>query len=79
MTFFPKVALVILNWNGKEYLQKFIPSVISSSYPNLTIIVGDNASSDESVNYLRDNFPTIRIIQNDKNYEHENMMLDMKT
>ncbi len=68
MTFFPKVALVILNWNGKEYLQKFIPSVISSSYPNLTIIVGDNASSDESVNYLRDNFPTIRIIQNDKNY-----------
>lgn len=68
MTFFPKVALVILNWNGKEYLQKFIPSVISSSYPNLKIIVGDNASSDESVNYLRDNFPTIRIIQNDKNY-----------
>ncbi len=68
MTVFPKVALVILNWNGKKYLQKFIPSIVSSSYPNLEIIVGDNASNDESLSYLEDNFPAIRVIQNDKNY-----------
>ncbi|MFN8406642.1 MAG: glycosyltransferase family 2 protein [Sphingobacteriaceae bacterium] len=68
MILFPKVALVILNWNGKKYLQQFLPSVIASSYPNLEIVVGDNASTDDSVVFVKKNFPTIRIIQNDKNY-----------
>lgn len=64
----PKVAVVILNWNGKAHLERFLPSVYNSSYPNLELIVGDNASTDSSISFLRENFPLIRIISNSKNY-----------
>lgn len=64
---FPKVAVVILNWNGKKYLEKFLPSVCASTYPNLEIIVGDNASTDESVIYVQENYPSIRIISTFRN------------
>ena len=55
MSYIPKVAVVILNWNGKKYLQRFLPSVLSSVWPNLEIIVGDNASTDGSVEFLKRN------------------------
>lgn len=64
----PKVAVVILNWNGKAYLEQFLPSVLASSYPNLEIVVGDNASTDDSVAFVKSSNPTIRIIENDQNY-----------
>jgi GT2 family glycosyltransferase len=64
----PKVAVVILNWNGIKYLQQFLPSVLSSTWSNLDVIVGDNASTDGSVEFLMQNFPSVRIIQNDQNY-----------
>lgn len=64
----PSVAVVILNWNGKELLNSFLPSVIKSSYSNLQLIVGDNASTDGSVEFVRDHYPQIRIIENDRNY-----------
>ncbi|RZK42340.1 MAG: glycosyltransferase family 2 protein [Pedobacter sp.] len=62
------VAVVILNWNGKKLLEKFLPSVVESVYSNLQIIVGDNASTDGSVEYMKENYPSIRIIQNEINY-----------
>ncbi|RKR83928.1 hypothetical protein BDD43_4143 [Mucilaginibacter gracilis] len=65
---FPKVAVVILNWNGKHYLRDFLPSVLASTYPNLEIIVGDNASSDGSVEFLKEEYPTVTILTNDQNY-----------
>jgi len=68
MTSTPKVAIVILNWNGLKYLREFLPSVMASTWPNLDIIVGDNGSTDDSVDFLKQNFPTVQIIQNDKNY-----------
>lgn len=68
MTQIPKVAIVILNWNGMKHLSLFLPSVMTSTYPNLEIILGDNASSDQSVEFIRTNYPEIRIIQNDQNY-----------
>ena len=68
MTYTPKVAVVILNWNGAKYLKQFLPSVLSSTYPNLDIVMGDNASSDDSAAFMRANYPSVRIIQNDKNY-----------
>jgi len=68
MTQIPKVAVVILNWNGINHLQQFLPSVLSSVWPNLEIIVGDNASTDGSVEFIRHKFPSIKIIQNDRNY-----------
>ncbi|WP_293311517.1 glycosyltransferase family 2 protein [Pedobacter sp. UBA5917] len=64
----PSVAVVILNWNGKAYLNQFLPGILSSEYDNLQIIVGDNASTDDSVSFLQENFPTVKIIQNDQNY-----------
>jgi len=64
----PKVAVVILNWNGLKYLSQFLNGVVQSTYPNLEIVVGDNASSDGSVNFLKSQFPTVTIIQNDANY-----------
>jgi len=64
----PKVALVILNWNGVKHLRQFLPSVMSSVYPNLDIILGDNASTDGSVDFIKQEYPSIKIIQNDQNY-----------
>ena len=64
----PKVAVVILNWNGVKYLRDFLPYVLASTWPNLDIVVGDNASSDDSVAFLRANYPSVRIIENDDNY-----------
>lgn len=63
----PSVAVVILNWNGKHYLQKFLPSVMESDYSNLEIIVADNASTDDSINFLQEHYPQIKIIQNASN------------
>ncbi len=68
MIHFPKVAVVILNWNGQKHLEKFLPSVVASTYPNLELILGDNASTDHSVQYLRENYPNVKTIQNDRNY-----------
>ncbi|MBS1532224.1 MAG: glycosyltransferase family 2 protein [Bacteroidetes bacterium] len=68
MTDIPKVAVVILNWNGKKHLGEFLPSVLASTWPNLDIVVGDNGSTDGSVEFLRQNFPSVKIIQNDQNY-----------
>lgn len=65
--FFPSVAVVILNWNGKPFLEKFLPSVCASDYPNLTIFVADNGSSDDSLSFLKGTFPQINILQNAEN------------
>ncbi len=58
-----KTAIVILNWNGKKLLEQFLPSVIEHS-KEATIYVADNASTDDSINFLKINFPTVLIIQN---------------
>lgn len=61
-----KVAVVILNWNGQKYLEKFLPSVIQNS-GNSKIVVADNASTDNSVEFVKNNYPQIEIIINDEN------------
>ncbi len=60
----PHIAVVILNWNGREFLRKFLPSVIRYSKDVAEIIVADNASTDSSIEFLQENFPEVRIIQN---------------
>lgn len=62
------VAIVILNWNGKTLLEKFLKSVTESEYDNLQIIVADNASTDDSLDYLKNYFPDVRLIQNKENF-----------
>lgn len=64
----PKVAIVILNWNGQKFLEQFLPSVFNSLYQNLEIIVGDNDSTDESLNFLKNNYPKVKVIRNEKNF-----------
>ena len=59
----PKVAIVILNWNGKKYLQRFLPSVLATQYSNYEVIVADNGSTDDSIEFLQQAHPSIRIIQ----------------
>jgi len=62
-----KIAVVILNWNGVQLLEQFLPSVVQFS-PEAVIYVADNASTDDSVAFVKANFPTVRIIQNSTNY-----------
>jgi len=59
-----KVAVVILNWNGKNFLEKFLPFVVSYTAPYAQLIVADNASTDDSIVFLKTNYPQIKIIQN---------------
>ena len=61
------VAIVILNWNGKKLLQQYLPSVVKYSL-GCDVIVADNGSDDDSVEYVQTNFPMVRIIKLDKNY-----------
>ncbi len=61
-----KIAIVILNWNGKDLLNKFLPSVIKHS-SKANIYLADNASTDDSVSFVKAAFPTINIIQNNEN------------
>ena len=61
-----KIAVVILNWNGKALLQKFLPSIVAHSQ-DATIYVADNASTDDSIRFIENNYPRIKIIKNQEN------------
>ncbi len=63
----PLVAIVILNWNGKHFLEKYLSDVLASTYQNKKIIVADNASTDDSINFLNQYFPSVEIIVNKAN------------
>lgn len=64
-----KLSIVILNWNGREMLKRFLPSVIKySQHEGVEIVVADNHSSDDSLSLMKDKFPDIRIIKLDNNY-----------
>jgi len=64
-----KLAVVILNWNGKDLLKKFLPSVVANSKQEWAeIIIADNASTDDSIAFLQDEYHDLQIITLDKNY-----------
>ena len=62
-----KIAIVILNWNGRDLLEKFLPSVVSYSQDDAEIYIADNNSSDDSINFLNKNYPKVKIIKNEIN------------
>ncbi|HRE74536.1 MAG TPA: glycosyltransferase family 2 protein [Flavobacteriales bacterium] len=62
----PSVIVALLNWNGKKHLAEFLPSVVSHS-GDARIVVIDNASTDDSVAFLKSNFPNVEIILNKSN------------
>ena len=59
-----KIAVVILNWNGKTLLEKFLPSVVKFSKDDADIYVADNNSTDDSISFLKNQYPKIKIIEN---------------
>lgn len=61
-----QVAVAILNWNGKDFLEKFLPGVIEHS-DSASIWVIDNASTDSSVAFLKEHFPTVNLVVNESN------------
>ncbi|CAL2101821.1 glycosyltransferase, family GT2 [Tenacibaculum sp. 190130A14a] len=62
-----KTAIVILNWNGVKLLEQFLPSVVMHSSQQAEVYVADNASTDTSVNFVKEHFPSVKIIQNKDN------------
>ena len=64
-----KIAVAILNWNGKSLLEKFLPSLLTHTPQSIAdIIVADNASNDDSVSFMKSAYPGIPLILLDKNY-----------
>lgn len=64
----PLVSIVILNWNGRKFLEQFLPSVQASTWANKSIVVIDNASSDDSISFLEAHYPAVKIVRNAGNY-----------
>jgi GT2 family glycosyltransferase len=62
-----KVAVVILNWNGKRFLEQFLPVVLRHSQGQTEVIIADNASTDDSVAYLKEHHPDVRLVINEQN------------
>ena len=62
-----KIAVVILNWNGKKLLEQFLPSVVQNS-PEATVYLVDNASTDDSISFTSTHFPSVQIIKNEYNF-----------
>ncbi|AQX10836.1 glycosyltransferase family 2 protein [Elizabethkingia ursingii] len=62
-----KIAIAILNWNGKSWLEKFLPNVVANSQ-SAEVYVIDNASTDDSVAYISTHFPSVKIVINQQNH-----------
>ncbi|MBP5364747.1 MAG: glycosyltransferase family 2 protein [Bacteroidales bacterium] len=62
------VAVVILNWNGKGLMQRYLPQVIQNTPKTVDIVVADNASTDGSLEMLASDFQEVKTIILDKNY-----------
>jgi GT2 family glycosyltransferase len=63
------LSIVILNWNGEAYLEQFLPTLVQhSQLQDVEIVVADNNSSDDSLEFLAGNYPQIKVIRLDENY-----------
>lgn len=58
----PRVTAVVLNYNGRELLEVVLPSLAAQTYTDFDVVVVDDASSDDSVTYLRDNWPDVAVV-----------------
>lgn len=63
----PLVAVIVLNYEGRDLLAKYLPSVTNLEYDNYRVVVVDNDSSDGSVEFLRSEFPDVTVVANDEN------------
>lgn len=60
-------AVVILNWNGRALLEQFLPSVVAHTHSGAQLVVADNASTDDSIAFLEQHYPQVKIIRNTRN------------
>jgi hypothetical protein len=63
----PLVSIIIVNWNAKKYLKECIESLFSQSFTDYEIVLVDNASTDDSIDFVRINYPQVKVIQNKDN------------
>ncbi len=63
----PKVTVLIPNYNGKKWLEKLLPTVEKTTYPNKEILVVNNGSTDNSGQFLKKNYPNVRVVEVKKN------------
>ena len=61
-------AVVILNWNGRQHLEQFLPSVVEHTPSEVGIVVADNGSTDDSVEFLRREYPQVKLVLLNRNY-----------
>jgi len=64
----PSVSIIVLNWNGRSFLEKFLPSLLATRYPDFKIIVADNGSTDGSLTLLRTRFPEVQLLDFQENH-----------
>lgn len=62
-----KLSIVILNWNGKRYLENFLPKLMQSLPNYAEVVIADNASTDDSLSFLATHYPTISILKHNSN------------
>lgn len=65
---FPKVAVLVLNYNGKQHLHECFSSLRTQTYPNFEVFLLDNCSRDNSVEFVKDNFPWVKLVRFEKNF-----------
>ena len=63
-----RVKVVILNWNGRAHLERYLPSVVRYTMPQYGVVVADNGSTDTSLEYVAEAFPQVEIVRLDRNY-----------
>ena len=64
-----KLSVVILNWNGRKHLERYLPSVVQhTAGEGVEVVVADNGSTDDSLAWLQMNYPDVRVVRLDKNY-----------
>lgn len=64
----PLCSVIIVTYNGKDLLKRFLPSIVAQDYPNYEVIIVDNASSDGTAKFVKENYPNFRIVACDENY-----------
>jgi GT2 family glycosyltransferase len=66
----PSVSVIVLNWNGRQHLSSCLESLLNLDYPSsqVQIILCDNGSRDHSVEFVREKFPTVDVVELDRNY-----------
>jgi hypothetical protein len=64
----PLCSVIIINYNGKDLLARFLPSIANLDYEDFEVIIVDNASTDSSVQFLRENYPYFKVVESPRNF-----------